>query len=146
MIKMDSKIADLLAKALEDGVPCLIGTASADGHPQITPRGSVAVFDEKTLSFWERSHRSSQAQIAANPQVVVYFRNPARAAEMPWRGAALRFHGKARIVASGPERERAWEVTVPLEQSKDPEKKGVAVLIDIERIEELSGAVVMQRD
>jgi hypothetical protein len=146
MIKMDNTIAGFLDKALADGAPCLVGTSTADGHPQISPKGSVAVFDEKTLSYWERSHRSSQAHITENPNIVVYFRNPARAAEMPWRGAALRFHGKARVVASGPERERAWTLTVPLEQEKDPEKKGVAILIDVERIEELSGTVVMQRD
>jgi hypothetical protein len=35
---------------------------------------------------------------------------------------------------------------VPAEKEKDPKKKGVAVLIDIDLIEELSGTVVMQRE
>jgi predicted pyridoxine 5'-phosphate oxidase superfamily flavin-nucleotide-binding protein len=146
MIKMTAQMREVLAKALDDGVPCLIGTVSKAGRPQISPKGSVAVFDEQTLCFWERSHRGVQANIMANPRVVVYFRNAMRAKELPWRGAALRFHGNAQIVDRGPQLERAWELTVPAEKEKDPKKKGVAVLIDIDLIEELSGTVVMQRE
>lgn len=43
-------------------------------------------------------------------------------------------------------RERVWELTIRAEQEKDPERKGVAILIDVDLIEELSGAVVMKRD
>ena len=41
--------------ALADGYPCFVGTASADGKPQISMRGSVAVWLEKvrTGHFWE---------------------------------------------------------------------------------------------
>ena len=145
-VQMTELMARLLSTALEDGTPCLVGTAGADGHPQISPKGSVAVFDGTTLSYWERSHRSSQAAIEANPNVVVYYRNAERAAEIPHRGAALRFHGKARLVKAGPERERAWDLAGEVERSRDPEKKGFAVLIAVEKIEELSGAVVMARD
>ena len=60
MIKITPLMKDLLDKALADGTPCLIGTASKDGHPQISPKGSVAVYDDQTLCYWERSHRISQ--------------------------------------------------------------------------------------
>lgn len=144
MIELTPLMSKLLASALADGVPCLVGTASRDGYPQISPKGSVAVFDPRTLSYWERSHRSSQARLSDNPRVVVYYRNPARAAEIPYRAAAIRFHGTARIVEKGPEWLRAWELTNAEEQSKDPAKNGVAVLIDVDLVEELSGAVIME--
>ena len=145
MIKMDDLIARLLKDAPDDGVPCLVGTSSKDGHPQISPKDSVAVFDPETLSFWERSFRSSYEAIEANPHIVIYYRNSARQKEMPYRGGALRFHGEARIAAEGPDRDRAWELTHKDEQGRDPEKKGVAVLVRVDKIEELSGAIVMQR-
>lgn len=146
MIKMTDDMRRLLDLALSDGTACLVGTASKDGHPQISPKGSVAVYDDETLSYWERSFRSSYGVLTENPNVVVYYRNGARAGEMPYRGAALRFHGVARIAKDGPERDRAWDITVKAEQEKDPEKKGVAVLIRVDLIEELSGTVVMKRD
>jgi hypothetical protein len=121
-----------------------VGTASRDGRPQISPKGSVAVLDDQTLCFWERSNRTVRSHIGENPQVVVYYRNAARASEIPFRGAALRFHGVASVVLDGPERERIWDATVPAEQERDPEKIGVGVLIRVTRIEELSGAVVME--
>lgn len=146
MIKMDDLMAHLLITAPDDGVPCLVGTASKNGDPQISPKGSVAVFDPETLSFWERSFRSSYDAIEENPKIVVYYRNSKRAAEMPYRGAALRFHGIARVAKDGAERDRAWELTNETEQGRDPEKKGVGILIRVDKIEELSGIVVQARD
>lgn len=145
MINMTDQMRSLLKSALDDGTPCLLGTATKDGRPNISPKGSMAVFDGDTLSYWERSHRTAAANIAANPRVVVFYRNAARSAEIPYRGATIRFHGSARVVESGPERERAWELAGEVERSRDPEKKGVAVLIKIDRIEELSGALIMER-
>ena len=145
MIKITPVMKDLLDKALADGTPCLIGTASKDGYPQISPKGSVAVYDDHTLCYWERSHRTSQQRIGENPHVTVYYRNPARK-ENPYRASCIRFHGKARLVANGPERDKAWTLTNHEEQSKDPEKKGAAVLIDLDLIEQIDSTVIMKRD
>jgi len=79
MIKLTDLMRALLNKALADGVPCLVGTATRDGKPQISPKGSVAVYDDETLCFWERSMRTAHAHIGENPHVVVYYRNFARA-------------------------------------------------------------------
>ena len=146
MIKIDALMERLLAQATDDGVPCLVGTITADGAPQISPKGSVAVISGDTLCYWERSFRTSFDAISANPRIVVYYRNAARMNEMPYRGGALRFHGEARIVAEGADRDRAWELMCDQEKQRDLDKKGVAVLVRIDRIEELSGNVLMQRD
>ena len=73
------------------------------------------------------------------------YRNPARK-ENPYRAGCIRFHGKARLVTSGPERDKAWELTNHEEQSKDPEKKGAAVIIDLDLIEQIDSSVIMKRD
>jgi hypothetical protein len=146
MIDIKEPMVSLINSALADGVPCLIGTAALGGAPQISPKGSVAVFDNQTLCYWERSHRTSEAAIVDNPKVVVYYRNPARAAEIPYRAAAFRIHGRARIVKDGPDRERAWHLIVPVEREKDPGKAGVAIFIEVDRVEELSGNVLMSRE
>jgi uncharacterized protein len=145
MMKMTDLMRTLLRSALADGTPCLVGTATRDGKPQISPKGSVAVLDDQTLCYWERSLRTAYAHLGENSNVVVYYRNFARTSEIPYRGAAMRFHGRARIVKTGPEREKVWNATIPAEQERDPQKAGVGVLIDVDRIEELSGAVIMQR-
>ena len=145
MIKMTPLMKELLDKALEDGTPCLIGPASKDGHPQISPKGSVTVFDGDKLCYWERAHRSSERRLGENANVMVYYRNAARK-ENPYRAGCIRFHGKARLVTSGPERDKAWDLTNHEEQSKDPGKTGAAVIIDLNLIEQIDSTVIMQRD
>ena len=145
MIKITPVMTELLDKALADGTPCLIGTASNEGRPQISPKGSVAVFSDDMLCYWERSHSSSPKRIAENPFVTVYYRNPARK-ENPYRASCIRFHGKARIVTGGPDWEKAWSLTNHEEQSKDPERKGAAVLIELDLIEQIDSTVIMKKD
>jgi len=145
MIKITPVMKELLDHALADGTPCLIGTADKAGHPQISPKGSVAVYDDHTLCYWERSHRTSKARLGENANVVVYYRNTARK-ENPYRASCIRFHGKARLVTGGPERDKAWSLTNHEEQSKDPDKKGAAVLIDLDRIEQIDSTVIMKKD
>jgi predicted pyridoxine 5'-phosphate oxidase superfamily flavin-nucleotide-binding protein len=146
MIKMTELMARLLTSSAADGVPTLVGTVSKDGRPQISPKGSVNVYNDDTLCFWERSYRSVEKNLTENPRVVVYYRNQTRSKEIPYASAALRFHGVARVVKDGPERERVWALTISGEQQRDPEKKGYAVLIKVDLIEELSGNVVMKAD
>ena len=146
MIKMTELMRSLLNSALADGTPCLVGTATKDGHPQISPKGSVVAFDDATLCYWERSGRSAMKRVNENPHIVVYYRNIARMKEIPYRAGIIRFYGDAHVLTSGPERDKVWELIPEAERKPDPEKKGAAVLVPVDRIEEISGNVIMQRD
>jgi hypothetical protein len=146
LIKLTDLMRNLLNSALSDGTPCLVGTATKDGYPQISPKGSVVVFDDETLCFWERSKRSALHRLEENPHLCVYYRNAARTAEIPYRAAVIRFYGEARLVESGPERDKTWDLIPEAERKPDPEKKGTAVLVRLARVEELNGNVIMQRD
>lgn len=74
-IAIVGEMRELITNALADGFPCIVGTASADGKPQISMRGSVAVYDAETLCWWERSMRSAVENIGENPQAVIFYRN-----------------------------------------------------------------------
>lgn len=69
---------------------------------------AAKVHDDSALCSWERSYCISQARIDRNLHFMVYYRDTARAKENPHRAPGNRFYGKARIVTSGPERDRAW--------------------------------------
>lgn len=129
---------DPINAALADGAPCLVGTVSEDGQPQISPKGSVLVHDASTLAYWERSFRTASANVRNNAKIVIYFRNPGKAEVLP-QGATLRFYGTARVVESGPVREAVMSKVVKRELDADPGRKGVAVLVDIKRITDLRG-------
>ena len=139
MIYLDDAIRRLIDNALAEGVPCILGTASRDGRPQISMKGSVLVFDRETLVYWERARRSALENIGENPQVVIFYRNPGK--RINWR-----FHGTATIYEKGAIRDNVMARTVPAELERDPERQGVAVLVKVDRITELSGNVLQQRD
>ncbi len=126
--------------AMADAVPCLLGTADAHGQAQISPKGSMMVFDATRLAFWERAGRSALANLRVNSRVVVYYRNP----DAPGGSVVWRFYGTASVVADGALRDTVWARTIPLEQGKDPERKGAAVIIDVTLVNDLSGKVIQQ--
>lgn len=126
-----------------DRCVCLLGTADAAGSPQISPKGSMMVFDGARLAYWERAGRTAIANLADNPKVVVYYRNTAKNEQFP-NGAVWRFYGTAEILTDGAERDEVYERTVPNEREKDPEKKGAAVMITVKRITDLGGKVIQE--
>lgn len=119
---------------------CLVGSVLPNGFAQITPRGSVMVFDHLHLALWERGKGSTTANLTDGSKLTVYFRKPQlRADGLLPKGGIARFYGTARIVKSGPEYEEVWLRLVQPEKDRDPDKKGFAVLIRVERTEDLEG-------
>jgi hypothetical protein len=98
------------------------------------------VFDDNHLALWERGRGSTSANLTDGSKLTVYFRKPQLRADgiLP-KGGIARFYGVARVVRSGAEYEEVWRKLVQPEKDRDPEKKGFAVLIKVERAEDLEG-------
>jgi hypothetical protein len=123
------------------GNVCLVGTVLPDGFVQITPRGSVMVYDDEHLAIWERGKGSTNANLRDGTKMTVFFRkSQLREAGILPKGGIARFYGTSRICRSGTEYEEIWRRLVPPEKERDPQKKGFGVLIKVERVEDLDGA------
>ena len=98
------------------------------------------VFDEENIALWERGRGSTTENLSNGTKITVFFRKPSLRHEgiLPLAGIA-RFYGTAVIHKSGPIYEQVWARLIPPEKERDPEKKGFAVLIRIERAEDLLG-------
>jgi hypothetical protein len=120
---------------------CLVGTVLPNGFAQITPRGSVMVYDDEHLAIWERGKGSTNANLTDGIKMTVFFRKTQlRDAGILPKGGVARFYGTAKICRSGAEYEEIWRRLIPPEKERDPQKKGFGVLIRIERAEDLDGA------
>ena len=119
---------------------CLVGTVLPSGYVQITPRGSALVFDDGHFSLWERGKGSTAENLADGTKVTIYFRKPQLRADgiLP-KGGIARFYGVAQVFKAGPIYEEVWTRLIHPEKDRDPDKKGFAVLIEVERAEELDG-------
>jgi len=124
---------------LTDNV-CLIATVLPDGFAQVTPRGSTMVFDDEHIALWERGRGSTTENLSDASKVTIFFRKSSPRGEgiLPLGGIA-RFYGTAAIHKSGALYEEVWNRLIQLEKERDPEKKGFAVLIKIDRAEDLLG-------
>lgn len=96
------------------------------------------VFDDESLAYWERTKRQHLKNVTANPKVVVLFRDGKT--KVAWR-----FHGIATVHDSGPVWEQVMARTVPAELEKDPERKGAAVVIKLDKVTNMGGQVLQSR-
>ena len=137
MIKLTDQMRELIDPALARGCPCLVATVSKDGLPNVGYKGSVLVFDDESLAYWERTYQGTADNVAANAHVMILFRDPATR-------AAWRFVGKATVHKEGALREQVMARTVPAELERDPERKGSAVIVKVDKVLPLSGQRPMQ--
>ncbi len=138
-----AKIPKILQPHINGAFPanvCLVGSVLPDGFAQVSPRGSTMVFDDEHLALWERGKGSTNENLSDGTKLTVFFRKPQLREEgvLP-KGGIARFYGRAKIHRSGPAYEEVWRRLVQPEKDRDPQKKGFAVLIAIERAEDLDG-------
>ena len=119
---------------------CLVATALPDGFAQVTPRGSMMVFDDEHLAFWERGKGKTNENLKDGSKITVVFRKPElRQPDLLPKGGIARFYGTATLDKTGPIRDQIWSRVIQPEKDRDPEQKGYAVLVKIERAEDLGG-------
>ena len=138
MISISDQMKELVDNALANGSPCILATVSAEGEPDIGYKGSMMVFDNDSLAYWERTKRVHMKNVKENPRVVVLFRDAKTK-------AAWRFHGTATLHESGAIRDQVMARTVKDELDKDPERKGAAVVIRLDKITNMGGQVLSSR-
>jgi len=113
-----------------------VGVLGEDGYTQISPRGSIVVYDDETLGFWDRGRGRTHDSVTDGTKVTVYFRDHAMRDLLP-AGAIARFYGTATTHLDDDVREKIWEMMIQPERDRDPDKKGSAVLVKLERAETL---------
>lgn len=138
MIALTDQMRETVNHALANGCPCIIATTSANGEPDIGYKGSMMIFDNESLAYWERTRRQHLKNLLENPRVVVLFRDPKT--RINWR-----FHGVATVHEKGPIRDQVMARTVKDELDKDPERKGSAVIIRVNKVTNLAGEVLQTR-
>ena len=138
MIEITEQMKELVNRNHADGWDCTIGTVDKNGQPQLSLKGSVMVYDSETLAYWERAKRTALENVVENPKITVLYNNMTD--RIRWR-----LYGMAEVHESGFIREDVMSRIVDAELERDPERLGVAVLIKVNRISELSGTLLQER-
>jgi hypothetical protein len=131
-IELTDEIRERINGALAAGFPVVLATVDAASIPRLSYRGSTQVFSPDQLGFWARNvEGATMAAIKSNPHVALMYGQLAQR-------VFLQFSGRARV-ALGDERDRVYDLAPAFERAADPEKKGVAVVIDLDKVEGMLG-------
>jgi Pyridoxamine 5''-phosphate oxidase. len=93
---LSDTIKTLIRNAWDDGYPCLLATSGPQG-PNITPKGSMIVFDDVHLAWWERSKRAVLENLSHDKRVCVIYANFKAQRDGVLESGFLRFFGSAEL-------------------------------------------------
>ena len=142
MIELTEEMARLINNAREDGYPCIVGTASADGTPNCGYIGTVLTVGDDSLIYRDRTGRNPLEHIEENPKVIVLFRNTAQDTGWKFRcTASVHREGEVfeemidRLLESGLVTDRYLA-----------DSRGAIVILRIDQVLTLFGEVLQERE
>jgi hypothetical protein len=131
-LALTAEISALIAEAFDTGNILLLAAVDRQHKPLLSFRGSTTVFSDTQLSFWARNADGGTMEaIKENPNVALMYRSKS----VP----LLQFAGRARITEDAAERNRVFDLSHPKEREKDPERKGRAVIVDLDEVKGVLG-------
>lgn len=138
MIELSDEMRTRLASALEDKIPVTAASIESDGYPKVSFYGSVHVHSKDQLALWHRNPDAGlMNRLADNPRMAFLYRHPSD--RVSWQ-----FFGRARVVEDPKLQEQIYNAIPEMEKLFDQDRKGKAVIIDLDRV--VGRGVEMVRD
>jgi hypothetical protein len=128
-LHLTGDIAAAIDGAALRGATLAIAYVREDLKPSVSFRGSIQVHNDTELAFWSRQRDSGLAQaIADRPAVsLVYYGGSDGPGPM-----FLSIEGRARVAPEVDD--EVWANMIEGERRQDPERKGVAILVEVDRV------------
>ena len=126
MIVLPESIKRDVNNAFAEGHPVIVCGVTPDREPTVSFRGTAQTLDDGKLAFWVRRTDDSSllSSIAVHPVVVLIYTNMADRRHYQFRGPARRADDEET-------RTRVSEASHQFERMQDPERKGVAVVVEL---------------
>jgi hypothetical protein len=128
-LDLSGDISTAINNAAAGGHAVVLGYVAEDGSPSLSFRGSAQVVSKDQVAVWARDPSKGLAQIAkTGPKVsLLYFSRDTPGS------AYLSIKGRAHL---SPELDQTvYDNMIEVERTLDPEKKGAAVVIDVDSVD-----------
>jgi hypothetical protein len=126
-LRITEPMAAAINGAMDNGAPTVLGYVNEQGEPRLSFRGTTQAYSEDQLAVWARYEDAGlPTAIQKNPHVsVVYYA----------RGSGnLIFEGRAHTESGAAVRDHVFDHSPVVEQRADPERNGVAIIIDVDKV------------
>ena len=138
-LKLSDEMKKAIGTAFERMKPVVISYIE-NGAPKLSYRGSTQAYSDTALAIWVRMPDGPILEaVQKNPAVaLIYgdFRTDGR--------DFMVFRGKARIDESEAARKQVYESSQAFEESQDKERKGNAVIIELDSVEGFFGGALLK--
>lgn len=132
-LKLTEDMKKLVDHALATRHPMIVAYADPAGQPILSFRGSTQAFGDDQLAMWVRNSDGNFLNaVAKNPRVALMYRDEDSK-------ATYQFQGRARVSRDEADRRRIYEKMAEAERNHDPARTGVALIIDLDRVEGWAG-------
>lgn len=139
---LSDTIKRLIDNAWDDGYPCLLATSGPDGS-NISPKGSMLVFDDEHLAYWERTKKVALDNLGHDRRVCIMYANFQAQREGVLESGFLRFWGTAELHETGPIHDAIFARLTKREQEHAGADIGIGVLVKITRAADVRGKPIM---
>lgn len=140
-ILLTEEIKQAVNNAYDNRTPMVVVYVDENGQPSMSLRGTVQVWSDSQLALWARTTSSLPKHVADRPKVTLWYRDPATRTTLQFRGHAHQDDDQA-------VRDLVFDRSPANEQAADPERKGVVLIIDLDRVDGRTpaGPIAMSAD
>jgi hypothetical protein len=127
--------------ALDNQTPMMIAYLDRAEQIHLSFRGTIQAYSDDQLALWARDPEGGlPSNIAAHPNVTLFYHDAARR-------TTYTFYGRARIASDPDTRTVIFENSPLREQQVDFRRRGVAIVVDLDRVEgrDSGGRLLMRR-
>jgi hypothetical protein len=138
-LKLSEDMKKAVGTAFERMKPVVISYVE-NGAPKLSYRGSTQAYSDTALAIWVRMPDGPILDaVTKNPAVALIYGD----FRMDGRDFMV-FRGKARIDKTDAARKRVYESSHAFEQSQDKDRKGNALIIDLDSVEGFFGGALLK--
>ena len=128
-MKLTDEIKGAVNNSFTSGKPMLFAYVDSDGQPSLSYRGSAHAYSDNQLAIWVRNPDGGLLKaLGKNNRITAMYRDPETR-------ASIQFRGKGTVDSSEAPREKLYAAIPEPERNADKEKKGSALLIDLDRVD-----------
>jgi Pyridoxamine 5'-phosphate oxidase len=141
VLRLTDDIKTAVNGALDNQTPILVAYSDDDETIHLSFRGTVQAYSDDQLALWARTSEGGLPKnIGAHPQVTLFYQDPKTR-------ATYTFYGRARIASDEAARTTIFDNSNPREQNWDFRRHGVAIVVDLDKVEGRgpAGRVLMVR-
>jgi SnoaL-like domain len=140
-LRLTDEIKNAVNGALDNKTPMLIAYLDDKNEIHLSFRGTIQAYSDTALALWAREPGGGLPRnIAARPNVTLFYHDPATR-------TSYTFYGRARLADDPAARTTIFEDSHPREQQMDFRRGGVAIVVDLDKVEGRGpgGRVLMAR-